>query len=223
MSIIQWVASSCCNTHIDIYMARTSNNKVIVTCKLCRYWHVNNWTWHVAYGVRGEWSRRVISIVACCHSAKLCAHAARAFRSHRAIYGHGRLKRVAWGGRSLMDFEICYLPINVLAKNVVRLISRFSKMKFHHCWLPNEIYHRKKSFDHPWNIPLLPPSYKNPWRSSLWCGYFLRTAAQTHLALGDGQVPVIARNENLTNLIVILNQIWCLVSCYELGLLVVEA
>jgi len=127
------------------------------------------------------------------------------------------------GGRSLMDFEICYLPINVLAKNVVRLISRFSKMKFHHCWLPNEIYHRKKSFDHPWNIPLLPPSYKNPWRSSLWCGYFLRTAAQTHLALGDGQVPVIARNENLTNLIVILNQIWCLVSCYELGLLVVEA
>ena len=29
-----------------------------------------------------EWSRRVNSIVACCHSAKLCAHAARAFRSH---------------------------------------------------------------------------------------------------------------------------------------------
>jgi len=29
-----------------------------------------------------EWSRRVISIVACCHSAKLCAHAARAFRYH---------------------------------------------------------------------------------------------------------------------------------------------
>jgi len=28
-----------------------------------------------------EWYRRVNSIVACCHSAKLCAHAARAFRS----------------------------------------------------------------------------------------------------------------------------------------------
>ena len=28
-----------------------------------------------------EWSRRVISIVACCRSAKLCAHAARDFRS----------------------------------------------------------------------------------------------------------------------------------------------
>jgi len=30
-----------------------------------------------------EWSRRVISIVACCHSAKLCAHAARDFRSQQ--------------------------------------------------------------------------------------------------------------------------------------------
>jgi len=29
------------------------------------------------------WSRRVISIVACCHSAKLCAHAARDFRSQQ--------------------------------------------------------------------------------------------------------------------------------------------
>ena len=28
-----------------------------------------------------EWSRRVISIVACCHGAKLCAYAARDFRS----------------------------------------------------------------------------------------------------------------------------------------------
>ena len=30
-----------------------------------------------------EWSRRVISIVACCHSAKLCALAARDFRSQQ--------------------------------------------------------------------------------------------------------------------------------------------
>ena len=30
-----------------------------------------------------EWSRRVISIVACCHGAKLCAHAARDFRSQQ--------------------------------------------------------------------------------------------------------------------------------------------
>ena len=30
-----------------------------------------------------EWSRRVISIVACCHGAKLCAHAPRDFRSQQ--------------------------------------------------------------------------------------------------------------------------------------------
>jgi len=30
-----------------------------------------------------EWSRRVISIVACCHSVKLCAHAARDFLSQQ--------------------------------------------------------------------------------------------------------------------------------------------
>ena len=30
-----------------------------------------------------EWSRRVISIVACCHSAKLCAHATRDFQSQQ--------------------------------------------------------------------------------------------------------------------------------------------
>jgi len=30
-----------------------------------------------------EWSWRVISIVACCHSVKLCAHVARAFRSQQ--------------------------------------------------------------------------------------------------------------------------------------------
>ena len=32
-----------------------------------------------------EWSRRVISIVACCHGAKFCAHAARDFRSQQYI------------------------------------------------------------------------------------------------------------------------------------------
>ena len=30
-----------------------------------------------------EWSRRVISTVACCHGAKLCAHATRDFRSQQ--------------------------------------------------------------------------------------------------------------------------------------------
>jgi len=36
---------------------------------------------NVMTSVRGEWSWHVNSIVACCHSAKLCAHAARDFRS----------------------------------------------------------------------------------------------------------------------------------------------
>jgi len=33
-----------------------------------------------------EWSRHVNSIVACCHGAKLCAYAARDFRSHHYLY-----------------------------------------------------------------------------------------------------------------------------------------
>ena len=33
-----------------------------------------------------EWSPRVISIVACCHGAKLCAHAARDFRSQQRSF-----------------------------------------------------------------------------------------------------------------------------------------
>ena len=32
-----------------------------------------------------EWSRRVISIIACCHSTKLCAHAAQAFRLQQLL------------------------------------------------------------------------------------------------------------------------------------------
>ena len=37
-----------------------------------------------------EWYQRVISIVACCHSANLCAHAARAFQSQQ----NGALTRI---------------------------------------------------------------------------------------------------------------------------------
>ena len=32
-----------------------------------------------------EWSRRVNSIIACCHSVKFCAHAARAFQSQQNV------------------------------------------------------------------------------------------------------------------------------------------
>ena len=40
-------------------------------------------TWH-EQAIK-EWSRRVISIVACCHSAKLCAHSALALRSQHYL------------------------------------------------------------------------------------------------------------------------------------------
>ena len=39
---------------------------------------------NVTTSVRGEWSWHVNSIVACCHSAKLCAYAARHFRSQHS-------------------------------------------------------------------------------------------------------------------------------------------
>ena len=39
-----------------------------------------------------EWSRRVISIVACYHGAKLCAHAARDFRSKQCQWRHRKMR-----------------------------------------------------------------------------------------------------------------------------------
>ena len=41
------------------------------------------WTIERNNSVRGEWSWHVNTIVACCHSAKLCAYAARDFRSQQ--------------------------------------------------------------------------------------------------------------------------------------------
>ena len=75
-----------------MYVARTSNNRVIPM----------EWSWWVtsvnacepgeqlivlANGDDIEWSRRVIAIVACCHRAKLCAHAARDFQSQHCWSG----------------------------------------------------------------------------------------------------------------------------------------
>jgi len=54
-----------------IYVAQTSNNRVIVAWKFCRYQRVNDWTWGLSYAESAT--------VACCHAAKLCAHAAPAF------------------------------------------------------------------------------------------------------------------------------------------------
>jgi len=46
-----------------------------------------------------EWSRRVISIVVCCHSLKLCAHAARPFRSQHLEWNKFRV---------LLQISFCY-------------------------------------------------------------------------------------------------------------------
>jgi len=70
-----------------------------------------------------EWSRRVISIVACCRGAKLCAHAAQDFRSQqngtvtrmwRSCQGHPSHKERAIGvvrckkeGMLLQPFRWC--------------------------------------------------------------------------------------------------------------------
>ena len=52
-----------------------------------------------------EWLRRMISIVACCHSVKLCAHAARDFRWQHHTHQWLRLQLVesnnCQGGHSL--------------------------------------------------------------------------------------------------------------------------
>jgi len=40
---------------------------------------------NVMTSVSGEWSRRVNSIVACCHGAKFCAHTALDFRSQHYL------------------------------------------------------------------------------------------------------------------------------------------
>ena len=57
-----------------------------------------------------EWSRQEISIVACCHSAKLCAHAAWDFRSQQHstwwinLLVHVRVARLALVGLKFQKF-----------------------------------------------------------------------------------------------------------------------
>jgi len=41
-----------------------------------------------------EWTRRVISIVTCCHSLKLCAHAARAFHRNKINWNRGTQQEI---------------------------------------------------------------------------------------------------------------------------------
>jgi len=57
-------------------------------------------------------NNRVISIVACCHGAKLCAHAARDFRSQNNTAKNFRAPSVFQGKRYLLKNSECkeYTP-----------------------------------------------------------------------------------------------------------------
>ena len=57
------------------------------------------------YVARTRWSRRVNSIVACCHSVKLCALAARDFRSQHHQHEACPINRKPYSAQSLSLFE----------------------------------------------------------------------------------------------------------------------
>jgi len=86
VALIVWFSTNgmCAKNNTIIYVTRASNSKrdcdvvalPILTCE-----RLNMMT-----SVREERLRRMISIVACCHSVKLCAHTARDFRSQQQHY-----------------------------------------------------------------------------------------------------------------------------------------
>ena len=67
-----------------------------------------------------EWSWHVNSIVACCHSAKLCAHAARNFRSQQERprwcphVGGSSFNETAWLGGSLPSTVRCAIILDFI-------------------------------------------------------------------------------------------------------------
>ena len=67
----------CCNLSVGVAL-----NARLTTNGMCAK---NNTNIFVARPSNKEWARRVISIVACCHSVKLCALTARAFRSQQYL------------------------------------------------------------------------------------------------------------------------------------------
>jgi len=95
VALIVWFTTNgiCVKNNTIMYVARTSNNRVI-PMEWC-WWVTSNNACEpgeqlivLANGV-DESSRRVISIVACCSGAKLCAHAARDFRSQHYLGATG--------------------------------------------------------------------------------------------------------------------------------------
>jgi len=64
----------CCNLSVDVAL-----NLWFTTNGMCAKNKIHIYMWHEQAKI--EWLRRMIFIVACCHSVKLCALAARDFRS----------------------------------------------------------------------------------------------------------------------------------------------
>jgi len=56
-----------------------------------------------------DWSRRVISIVFCCHSANLCAHAARDFRSQQYIWALSQTISLIYHPTSSVVYALLHL------------------------------------------------------------------------------------------------------------------
>ena len=78
---------------------------------------------NVMTSVRGEWSWHVNSIVACCHSAKLCAHAARDFRSQHYHPLH-------WLRLLTLDLSIGIVSVHIFSFHVgFRAICRWRESK----------------------------------------------------------------------------------------------
>ena len=83
VALIVWFTTNgmCVKNNTIIYVAQASNSKrdcdvVALPILMCE--HLN-----VTTSVRKERLWHMISIVACCHGAKLCAHAAQDFRSQQ--------------------------------------------------------------------------------------------------------------------------------------------
>jgi len=82
-ALIVWFTTNgmCVKNNTIIYVSQASNSKRdcdVEVLPMLTYQRLNIMT-----SVRKERLRRMISIVACCHDAKLCAYAARDFRSQQ--------------------------------------------------------------------------------------------------------------------------------------------
>ena len=87
-----------------------------------------------------QWSRRIISVVACCHSVKLCALAARAFRSQQytctvLLLNLGRKLR-SWKAASAREWDFTAQMVWRRYSAVARLRGNAASDSFVHFVTP---------------------------------------------------------------------------------------